>query len=896
MRIKQAGHVFSDQRYSLGLSENSSSTNSNETNLHFSATEYCNALSSTFIKAKMGQCQSNCKSTIPETVVIFPTANVTSTGATFVKSHPPLQIDTSFPPNDSKSNDKARLRVQVQNTPSTVSMNSRSTPASSYQENALTPLNNEELKEALNPPRTSKSKQRKRRSRSHSMNEAYPSSKSAIQPTSFIPVVSLNACSKAFIPEEKDPDAPSDEEENHRDVELQRKLEQPHMRYQRHTWIHTAKSGVSPLSIELPSLPPIPPDNKAVHPQALSHFQKLKIAAEVATKQMKRQQRISAEEERVQDIYDQRQRWTEYEAIQISNSERNQDLHSSTNQQDSKKKRREKQNHSFDLSDTDSWYFDFQGHEFDVDGREFDVDPYCDDDSTSQASLSLLSQSSMEAQRRLYAEKARKRGNGKSRSVRLRSGSVDGKSVRSANSVPRNDYGPKEKLISRTAPIDTIEGLELEFTSRVTMRNDDDRSQVSDIAEGYSFSNSTNFTETLNNDYGVARRKYRMAAQVDDADSRNSVDPRFEETLRAVKAGRLTPDDRVISTKPSISSRLDAVEKQLAAVEQCGPDSRAAKIRKKQEKPDSKERRVSSLISVFETSTDSGTKSSTIRHQTQMYNQSNAPPPNHRVRPEHSTPLLRTSNQVAQPNLSAAASVSYKTRSTHRPVDTNIAQDAPRQESVRKVPDTPFVNSSTPTIYKSNHNGSSADNVASRSNEIQNIVPSGIALRKTAERARRLSTLVDRNSDPNRLAEPRKVLCYPSYSLKSESTKSDLADDVKQKYFRESRIPRVLGPSKEEFLQCSETFRDTYNPSEIIHYVDSNYQIDSPSLSENASIYSDSSTSEFGEIMAMKPTTGEDKKKRRRDPNNFADLSLLRAEKVEAQVNDVLTKYRESSA
>ncbi len=844
----------------------------------------------------MGQCQSNCKNTIPETVVVFPTANATSTGANFVKRcQPPLQIDTSFPPNDGKTNDNVRLRVQVQNTPSTVSMNSRSTPASSFQEDTLTPLNNEELKEALNPPRTSKSKERKRRSRSHSVNEFYPSSRSATQPTSFIPVVSLNACSKAFIPEEKDPDAPSDEEENHRDVELQRKLEQPHMRYQRHTWIHTAKSGVSPLSIELPSLPPIPPDNKAVHPHALSHFQKLKIAAEVATKQMQHQQRISAEEERVQDIYDQRQRWTEYEAIQTSNSDKNSDLHSSTNQPASKKKRREKQNHSFDLSDTDSWYFDFQGHEFDGDGREVDVDPYCDDDSTSQASLSLLSQSSMEAQRRLYAEKARKRGNGGSRSVRLRSRSVDGKSVRSANSVPRNDYGPKEKLISTTAPIDTIEGLELEFTSRITMRNDDDRSHVSDIAEGYSLSNSTNFTDTLNNDYGVARRKLRTAAQLDDSDSRNSVDPRFEETLRAIKAGKLKPDDRVISTRPSISSRLDLIEKQLAAVEQLRPELDPAKISRThitiQEKPDSKERKVSSLISVFETSIVSRTKSSSASHQRQMNNRTDAPPLTLRARE-----LLGKSNPVTQPTLSAAASESYRTRAIDCSAHVNISKEAPCQERVRSIADTPFVNSNTRITYQSDHNGSSAENAASRPNEFHSTARPRITLRKRAERARRLSALVDINNDPIHLSQPRKNLRDPSNSLASDLTKSnDPTDDVRRKYFRESRVPRVLGPSKEEFLQCSETFRDTYNPREIIYDIDSDNQIHSSSQCDNTSLYSDSSTSEFGEIMAMKPTTGEGKKKRRRDPNNFADLSLLRAEKVEAQVNDVLTKYRESS-
>jgi hypothetical protein len=56
---------------------------------------------------------------------------------------------------------------------------------------------------------------------------------------------------------------------------------------------------------------------------------------------------------------------------------------------------------SFDLHDSNNWFFDFQGTEFVYEGGVPQPQP--------QATLSLLSESSLEVQRRLYAEKRRQR-------------------------------------------------------------------------------------------------------------------------------------------------------------------------------------------------------------------------------------------------------------------------------------------------------------------------------------------------------------------------------------------------------------------------------------------------------------------------------------------------------
>lgn len=105
-----------------------------------------------------------------------------------------------------------------------------------------------------------------------------------------------------------------------------------------------------------------------------------------------------------------------------------------------KERKAPRRKRSFDLKDTGSWYFDFQKPEFEEESVvELDIDSICADKTGSQASLSLLGETSMEVQRRLFCEKAKQRHEkGGGTSV----GSRDEDSVPSRNNY---EYVPPDK-------------------------------------------------------------------------------------------------------------------------------------------------------------------------------------------------------------------------------------------------------------------------------------------------------------------------------------------------------------------------------------------------------------------------------------------------------------------
>lgn len=134
----------------------------------------------------------------------------------------------------------------------------------------------------------------------------------------------------------------------------------------------------------------------SVDRQTLATFNKLRVQAELAVVQDKAKRRATKLEDRYEDVVGYRKLWNEYENIQ--------ETVRTTPNHKSKPLRRTR---SFDLKNTTSWYFDFQS----LDGLDGDDDDDDDNDfdNKSQASLSLLSAASMESQRRLYAEKSRQR-------------------------------------------------------------------------------------------------------------------------------------------------------------------------------------------------------------------------------------------------------------------------------------------------------------------------------------------------------------------------------------------------------------------------------------------------------------------------------------------------------
>jgi hypothetical protein len=213
-----------------------------------------------------------------------------------------------------------------------------------------------------------------------------------------------------------------------------------------------------------------------------------------------------------------------------------------------------KRTNSFNLKNSKSWYFDFQAPELHLDqsiagstvvvtaantvaaiaaDTEFAVNlQYNDNDDdddcsivSRQSGLSLLSEATMDAQRRLYAEKRRERR-------RKKAGAAFGaKSVTSSqlSSLPtitpastvttsRRDYGPARRLSKSMPPDSTASLTEMEVSFVHSLedasspykqqQDEDDTSIVSDMGDDCSIVSNNTGTNS-NNDYRVPRRVRR---------------------------------------------------------------------------------------------------------------------------------------------------------------------------------------------------------------------------------------------------------------------------------------------------------------------------------------------------------------------------------------------------
>ena len=196
------------------------------------------------------------------------------------------------------------------------------------------------------------------------------------------------------IPEEIDPDAPSDEEEERmqQEQEIARKL--PPAKTTK------PKAGVSPprpqdrikmqhrrithpssvINRDVPeSAAPV-----AVSSQHLSEFRKLKVQVKLAARQERKKARIAKLEDRYEDVRGYNNLWQNFEEIRSTAETMPPKL---------------KRSNSFDLHNSGTWFFDFQSFD------EEDASCYDFDDEMSQSSLSLHSTTSMESQRRYFKEK-----------------------------------------------------------------------------------------------------------------------------------------------------------------------------------------------------------------------------------------------------------------------------------------------------------------------------------------------------------------------------------------------------------------------------------------------------------------------------------------------------------
>lgn len=282
----------------------------------------------------------------------------------------------------------------------------------------------------------------------------------------------------------------------------------------------------------------------AVDPSTISDFSRLQLQVKLDRKQQKHASRLEKLEDRLQDKQGYKSLWNDYEKIQddLSSVGTEASLGASSV-------------HSFDLKKTDSWYFDFQDVEFAFESQE-------PDEGVSQASRSLLSEASMEAQVALFRRKRKERKNKKrafassSQSVEATpapqnrrefssSRSLDPEATPITRNTVQSDYGPVRRR--RGLP---VTDMEVSFSSDPKIVPGDAGSVVSDLEDESTWSLG---------DYKVSRRRTPGSGS-----SRQGSQQRFH--LDATPSIYGISQDDTAYDKEAIQKRIDRLESALCSM------------------------------------------------------------------------------------------------------------------------------------------------------------------------------------------------------------------------------------------------------------------------------------------------------------------------------------------
>ena len=300
----------------------------------------------------------------------------------------------------------------------------------------------------------------------------------------------------AILEEDEDPDIPSDEEDsvyetNHVPMDEAagslRKLQ--------------AASALPALPVKLDE-PSLPGAKQSVSDDALAYFKQLKLHAKIQSKSQKKKRKQSKLQERLQEDQTNRQLWAAYQELEQDvssiDSGRDKIITASSVQQQ---------------QPLHEMYFDFESVDFSLDH----IDQQGGDENgslCSQSNLSLLSEQSLDAQRKYYAEKKKQKKKKKksrkhsSSEAMLASKSSVGGSVASFGS---KDYGPPRFNPAARAEVALLPNMEVMVPDMETSEPHemDNASYVSDLGDESTLgSNASSF-----NDYGVSRRRrHRLPA------------------------------------------------------------------------------------------------------------------------------------------------------------------------------------------------------------------------------------------------------------------------------------------------------------------------------------------------------------------------------------------------
>lgn len=260
----------------------------------------------------------------------------------------------------------------------------------------------------------------------------------------------------------------------------------------------------------------------SVTPQIIANFNRLKIQVQLAEQKAINRRRKAKLEDRFEDVKAYRDLWRDYENLkkQVNNVRRSRNDELDNGKSDDR---------SVDLMQPTSWYFDFRSLKKHEHLAGFDDD----DDNCSQASMSLLSDGTMEAQREYYKEKRRQQKNAKSTRPRQRTGPSD-RSVASARSAvsrgsapylrgqtdtQTGDYGPIRDDDSCTVDISYIGSDDSTPRTRTGRTVGDDMSRTTFQDDAGSFVSELD----MDNEYHV-RRKLRPRRNVTDDSSLDTHD------------------------------------------------------------------------------------------------------------------------------------------------------------------------------------------------------------------------------------------------------------------------------------------------------------------------------------------------------------------------------------
>lgn len=319
--------------------------------------------------------------------------------------------------------------------------------------------------------------------------------------------------------EEENPDQPSDEEDSvyqTNDVPLDEATGA----------LRKFRTSTIPRPVHIEELPPPNPKTKqSVNQDAMSHFKQLKLQAKLLKKAKHKQQKHKKYEERIEDVQSYKQLWKDFQDIEdeVSSIDGHQPPHLPPSP------------HSKEYHGITEMYFDFQNFDF-GDWDDPNLNDNDDASQVSQSNLSLLSEQSMEAQRRYYAEKKRKKKKAKKKAHSGTSSqvSVDG----SVSSMGSRDYGPVRRNMRRPplhieeTVLADMEVMIPDLEDRLKLDCDND-SYVSDLGDDCTLgSNSSSL-----HDYGVPRRRHRH---------------------------RTTPSNPTRPPKSSFQSKLDSLESAVA--------------------------------------------------------------------------------------------------------------------------------------------------------------------------------------------------------------------------------------------------------------------------------------------------------------------------------------------